>query len=323
MSPIRFLIVGTGGFARYRLGNLLPLHGVKVVGLADPDTSQIHRTREAHPSLMDVPAFEGIEQGLSLEPDAVCIMTPHTQHVWQVEAGFAAGAHVLVEKPLSTTIADCERCIRARDAAGKVGMVSYQRHGLGIFRELRAICLENRLGRLLMFNSHLAQDWLRATRGTWRQVPEESGGGQINDSGSHMIDILMWATGLEPGRVSAFMDNRGSDVDINSVVNIEFQSGALGSLTIIGDAPMWQERHAFWFEEGIVFLQDETLTIHDRTGRRTTIDQWPKADTPDANFVAAIRGEAEVMSPFECGLATIRLTEMAWKSAETSAPVNA
>jgi predicted dehydrogenase len=321
VEKIRVLLVGCGGFMRHRLNNLLPLPEIHVIGLCEPSTDQIRLTRTAHPVLSETPAFDRLELGLGMSPDAVVIATPHTQHVSQIEASFAAGAHVLVEKPLSTSVADCRRCIAARDKAGKIGAVSYQRHGSPVFQELRAICADRRYGNLLMFNSHLAQDWLRLTKGSWRQDMSLSGGGQINDSGSHMIDILLWATGDQASEVTSYMDNRESEVDINSVVNIRFDSGAMGSLTIIGDAPMWQERHAFWFEEGAVFIQDDRMEIQDRQGRHTVIDQWAKPAVPDANFVDAILGRAEVAAPFECGLNTIALTEAAWVStAQGGAP---
>lgn len=307
---------------RHRLNNLLPLPEVHVIGMVEPSTEQIRLTRHAHPALAETPGFETLSAALTGSPDAVVISTPHTQHVHQVVESFEAGAHVLVEKPLATSVADCRRCIAARDLAGKVGAVSYQRHGSPVFQELHEICTSGRYGRLLMFNSHLAQDWLKLTAGSWRQDPGLSGGGQINDSGSHMIDILLWATGLQADEVTSYMDNRESAVDINSVVNIRFEGGALGSLTIIGDAPLWQERHSFWFEEAAVFLDEDRMEIHDRQGRRTVTDRWARASTPDANFVAAILGQAEVAAPFECGLNTIALTEAAWSStAQHGAPV--
>ena len=59
----------------------------------------------------------------------------------------------------------------------------------------------------------------------------------------------------------------------------------------------------------------EKPAMVDADGVRTDVEPRDGRGTPDENFVAAIRGEAEVASPFECGLDVIRLTEAAWRSA--------
>ncbi|MCG9895476.1 MAG: Gfo/Idh/MocA family oxidoreductase, partial [Fimbriimonadaceae bacterium] len=281
-------------------------------------------TKRAHPALEHCPAFSDHQEMLAaIRPHAVVIGSPHSAHLSQAVDSFAAGAHVLVEKPLGNTVAECRAIIEARDKSGKVGAIAYQRHSHQVFREIKSIFDSGVYGRLLMMNSHLSQGWLKGTRGSWRQDPRISGGGQIHDSGSHMVDILLWMSGLQAKTVSAQMDFRGVPVDINSVVNIVFDSGALGSLSIIGDAPMWQERHSFWFEKAAVQYNDGEIVVTEDSGKKLRME-FPghSFSGPDANFIAAIRGEAEVLAPFECGLKTMALTEAAWKShAQQGAPV--
>lgn len=323
MDKVRVGLIGCGGMTRGRLPNLMGVEGVEIVGLADPSQDQLARTKKADSRLEFVPSFtEHREMLAAIRPHAVVIGSPHSSHVGQVVDCFAAGAHVLVEKPLGNSVAESRAMIEARDKSGKIGAIAYQRHGQLIFRELKQIIESGAYGRLLMLNSHLAQQWLRFTRGTWRQEKAISGGGQIHDSGSHMVDILLWMTGLEAVTLSAFMDNRGVEVDINSVVNLTFSNGALGSLTIIGDAPMWQERHSFWFEGACVQIVDDKLSIIENSGKRMSMEfHGGENVSPDANFIAAIRGKAEVQAPFECGLKTIALTEAAWDSAAQNGAV--
>ncbi len=318
MQNVRVGLIGCGGFMRYRLGNLLAVEGVEVAALCDPEPVQIERTKEAYPSLVGAPEFSAFEAMLAeARPDAVLIASPHSHHCPQVLASLAAGAHVLVEKPLGNSIDECRQMIEARDRAGLVGAISYQRHGEPIFREARRIVQSGEYGRLLMLNSHLSQDWLRLTHGSWRQIPSLSGGGQIHDSGSHMIDILLWITGERAEEVEAMMDRRTSEVDINSVLNIRFASGALGSLAIIGDAPLWQEQHCLWLENAALFLDGGSrLQIQERDKELVDVPIASDRITPDANFIATIRSEAEVQAPFECGLATMELTEQAWRAAQ-------
>ncbi|MBS1724902.1 MAG: Gfo/Idh/MocA family oxidoreductase [Armatimonadetes bacterium] len=318
MSKIRLGIIGSGGFARYHLRTLCELPDFEITALCDPDPGQRRACVDAFPQLAGAAQFDDHVAFLgSGTADAVLICSPHTSHIEQGLAAFKAGLHVLVEKPLATTVADCKSLIAARDASGKVGAISYQRHGLGAFQYIKDLIAEGRYGKVLGLNSHLTQQWLQFTKGTWRQKLALSGGGQINDSGSHMVDILLWITGLKAKRVTSLMDNRGTEVDIDSVTAIEFEGGAYGTLTIIGDACLWHERHHIWLERAALILEGDDLLVIDEQGRHTRVSNWPPALSPDQNFADAILRGAPVLAPFECGLRTIELTEAAWKSAAT------
>src|SRR4029079_13841875 len=91
------------------------------------------------------------------------------------------------------------------------------------------------------------------TAGTWRQKIALSGGGQFNDSGSHLIDILMGTTRLQADEVSARMEFFGGEVDINSAVHVKFNNGALGTVSIVGNAPTWHEDFTIVGSEGAVY----------------------------------------------------------------------
>ena len=316
MEQVRVGMIGCGGHARWHLHTLSRLKGVSVVALVDPDPAQIAKCRAEIPSLADVPAYDYHPEMIAHGGlDAVEICTPHTLHCAQVQDAFAAGLHVLCEKPLSTTVADCEAVIRARDTSGKVGVLGYQRHFMSEFKIIREAVASGDFGKVQYVAALQAQEWKRFTMGTWRQVPELSGGGQLNDSGSHLLDVLLWCTGLKPATVSAVTDARETPVDINSSLSITFEGGATGSVAVIGDAHGWHEEFTVWCDRATFYLRDGHLAMVDADGVRTDVEPRDGRGTPDENFVAAIRGEAEVASPFECGLDVIRLTEAAWRSA--------
>jgi hypothetical protein len=128
---------------------------------------------------------------------------------------------------------------------------------------------------------------------------------------------LLWVTGLTVAEVSAFMDNMGTPVDINSAVTMRFTNGAQGTISIVGDAPSWHEDLTIWCEKGAFFFRNGTLQFVNEKGKRTTLDgdTLPAGQNIDQNFFGAIRGENEVAAPPVCGLRTIELTEAAWKSA--------
>lgn len=311
-------MIGCGGFQRYRLGNLLQVKDAEVVALCDPSDDQIAMTKERHPSLAGLPTFNDHKKVLAeAKPDAVMIATPHTQHVDQILDSLNAGVHTLCEKPLVTTVADAYRVIEARDKSGKVGMVSYQRHFQSEFRYIKDKIDSGEAGKVNYIAAFQSQEWLRAVKGTWRQIHSLSGGGQLNDSGSHLIDILLWTTGQQPSEVAAFVDNFGTEVDINSAVSVRFKSGAMATITVVGDGMNWHEDITIFCDNLAFFIrQGQKMQIVDRKQNRLIAENLTGGMTPDKHFIDCCLGRVACESPFECGLEVIRLTEAAWQSAD-------
>jgi predicted dehydrogenase len=201
-------------------------------------------------------------------------------------------------------------------------MISYQRHFDPMFRYMQQQIAKGVLGEIQYVQAIQSQEWLRNTRGTWRQNLKESCGGQLNDSGSHLVDIVMWVTGMKVKEVYARCENFDAKVDINSTLAMKFENGALGSMSVIGNAPSWYEDHTIIGSKGAFYLrQGLELIQQDATGKRVNV-KLPKYDkNPDSNFVDCILGKDAPQTPPECGLRTIEVTEAAWKSAASHKPV--
>ena len=317
MEHVKVGLIGCGGFQRYRVGNLLKVPEARIVALADTSEEQSNLMRSTHAATANVPAFTDYSEMIQKVPmDAVMIATPHTQHVDQIIHCLEKGLHTLCEKPMVTTTPDAHRVIAARDKSGKQAMVSYQRHFQAEFRYIRDKILSGEAGEVTYISALQCQGWKKGTAGTWRQDLALSGGGQLNDSGSHLIDIMLWSTGLRAESVSAQIDNRGTAVDIDSALSIRFRNGALGSITVVGEAPKWHEDITIWCQRMMFAIrQDQGLTVQYPDGSRFKAENLVGGTTADQNFIDAILGKGKVESPFECGLEVIRLTEAAWKSA--------
>jgi predicted dehydrogenase len=285
------------------------------VALCDPTAEQIRLTKVRHPKLADLPEYEDHQKMLAeIKPDAIMIATPHTQHVDQIMDGLGAGCHVCCEKPLVTTVEHAHKIIAERDRVGKIGMVSYQRHFQAEFRYIKAKIDSGEAGKVQYICVLQSQEWLRACKGTWRQLHSLSGGGQLNDSGSHVLDIILWTTGQSVDTVAAFVDNKGTEVDINSTLSMMFKGGAMGNIAIIGDGMGWHEEITIFCDNMAFFVRDGKLTIVDRAQNKLKCEHLSGGSTPDKNFIHSILGKVPCESPFECGLEVIRLTEAAWNS---------
>lgn len=321
-EKIRVGFIGCGGMANAHVKSMAPISDAELVALNDPSDASIQRmyerSAEFAPNLKKLPVYKDYKELLA-DPnvDAVQIHSPHTVHFQQAMDALAAGKHVLLEKPMVTRTRDAHTLIDTWKRSGKVLMISYQRHFMKEFRYARRVTHSGGLGEIQYVSAFQGQGWLKGTRGTWRQTQELSGGGQINDSGSHLIDIILWVTGLRVAEVSAFQEFFDTPVDINTAASLKFTSGALGTLSIIGNAPKWHEDITFFGSKGAIYIRQGQPLVH-QDGEGKTIDTAEIGDTttPDQNWIDAILGRAEVEVPPTCGLAVIELTEAAWESAK-------
>jgi len=201
-SPIRVGLIGCGGNGREHLRRLGEIEGVELVGIADPSTKACRLAREAVEK-PDLPGFRKHSNLLAQsQPDAVVISTPHTLHHRHILDSLEADCHVLSEKPLVCSTPEARQVIAARDATGLLLGISYQRHTVPTYMYCRQALADGEIGDITFISCWQAQAWHYLTRGTWRVNPELSGGGQLNDSASHLLDAVLWMTGLQPETVS-------------------------------------------------------------------------------------------------------------------------
>jgi predicted dehydrogenase len=202
--------------------------------------------------------------------------------------------------------------------------IGYQRHGEARYRECRRLLQENTIGDLKLVTVIISQEcyWNFSKKEdgsyqTWRADPALSGGGHLMDTGSHIVDMLLWLTGLEPKRVASFVNNHDCDVDIYTASAIEFTNGCVGTFaTNAIAADGWREEFTFYGTDGMLTVRDDGIRYQVKGGDLI----WPKqfrdrGQDPLENFVEAVQGKKEVQAPPVCGLRVVQFTETAYKSA--------
>ena len=323
-EKVRIGFIGSGGIA---VGHAMRLHDsgmAEVVALSDPSEASVARMKEMRPELAGAATYADYREMLEkADLDGVQIHSPHCYHAQQIVDALDAGRHVLCEKPMTSTVEDARRVIAKRDETGKILVISYQRHYEGTYRYIREMVQGGKLGKLQMVALILSQEWLNATRGKWRQNMALSCGGQLNDSGSHLVDMMLWTTDLQPERVFADINYFGAEVDIDSAISARFGGGTLGNVTIMGGSPtpFW-EFFGVWGSDGAVIYDRINGLRELRLGQESVEPELPPSEgDPDTNFVRAILGLEEPGVPAECGLRVSEFTEAAWRSAKSGLPV--
>jgi predicted dehydrogenase len=202
-------------------------------------------------------------------------------------------------------------------------MVGYQRHLGPAFIEARER-IDGFDGPPKFITAEITQNWIEAQRGKWRTDPDLSGGGQLYDTGSHLIDAVLWTTGLTPEAVSAEMvfDDEAERVDTQAMVNVEFEEGTVASISVSGDSPQVREHIHVSGDEDTVYVtgeewDDREVSIIDEDGG----EYYPPAEgertTKAEAFLEAIDTGSEPPATARDALAVTAVTEAAYESART------
>ncbi|MCM8762323.1 MAG: Gfo/Idh/MocA family oxidoreductase [Candidatus Omnitrophica bacterium] len=222
---IKIGFIGCGSISFRHLNNLKKIDDVKVVSVFDPNENNLTKFKESCGNKINV--YRSDEDMIEKEVlDGVVITSPHTFHFKQIKMCLENGIDVLVEKP---AVVNFQEAVEIREMMGKTGkkvVVGYQRHYMPVFNEARHIIREN-FGNIIYISGFLSQYWFDQFKTgdsrKWRLDPKFSGKGQLTDSGSHFVASLFFLTALNPEKVSAFIDFREVQVDINTSFIVKFK----------------------------------------------------------------------------------------------------
>lgn len=315
MRQVRVGMIGTGGIAQWHGRQLLELPEVELAAIADT-SAKSRDTFIGKFGLTGTPQFDRYEEMLGeTELDAVIICSPHTLHYRQATDALNRGLHVLVEKPMTCSSREAEQLIDTAKRAGKILQVSYQRHHQPEFLYIKNAIASGEIGKLTSITASLYQEWLQGTPGTWRQNPALSGGGFLMDSGSHIIDVLLWTTGLTPVEVKPQLNRHGSPVEIDTFTSIRFAEGAIAGLNLVGYAPCWHETYVYCGEKGGIFYDNGRITLR-RYKEEAIVPELPKQTTnQDKSFIDAVLGRGEVAVSGEFAYKVVKFSEQVYEAA--------
>lgn len=260
------------------------------------------------------------------EIEGVLIATSHESHRPLTEQAAAAGKHVFVEKPLTTTVADGRACIEATRRAGVILQVGHLRRRTAANRRMKRMLEAGDLGDVETVVAHQSiPNGFRMPEEAWRWSPEESPLGSMTSLGVHKIDTMHYLVG-PIRRVSTFTrPGRDHPIDEATVVAVEFECGALGTLTTSFFTPIINEISVFATNGAAYNLAAGTrLQLQARDGsERQEAELEPIDPLVDEliEFAGAVRGEAEVEVDGETALAVIAVLEAAQESAATGRAV--
>jgi predicted dehydrogenase len=323
MTKIRIGIIGCGGMSRHH-GKIFTtsIPEVEIAALTDPSEEMLSRYQNdiLVPFNQKPPQFRDHREMLAkVELDATFIVSPHTLHFEQVMDSFAAGCHVLVEKPMVTSTEHAKKVLAEAKKRKKVLSIAFPGPFTREFQYIRELTRKGELGEIYLINAICTQNWLHMVKGTWRLDPALAGGGQAYDSGSHMFNAMLYLSGLKAVEVFAWMDHKGQKVDMITAATIKFDNGALGTAAVSGDCPVMEQGVYIQGPKGAVksWIYGDYLEQWDNQGRKVKYPMVPETPSLHQNFVDCIRGRAKTPSPGELGLRQARLMDALYESARS------
>ena len=246
MEQVRLGVIGAAGsMAGNHQGYFKNIDGLKYAAASDVVAEPLKKVAAEH----KVKAFDDAEAMIrSGEIDAVLIACPHYQHPTFAMAAFAAGVHVLCEKPIAVTAKAAAEVNDAYAAAVKkhpnlifAGMFNQRTNPA--WKEIKRLCSDGSLGELMRV-SWTITTWFRTQAyydsGGWRATWAGEGGGVLINQCPHNLDLFQWFVGM-PSKVMASVSlGKYHHIEVEDDVSalLEFDNGATGTfVTSTGQSP--------------------------------------------------------------------------------------
>ncbi|MFK7835502.1 MAG: Gfo/Idh/MocA family protein [Sulfitobacter sp.] len=176
--------------------------------------------------------------------EAVAIVTPNHVHYAAAREFLKRGIHVICDKPLTSTLADAKKLVKAAEQSDALFILTHNYTGYPMVRQAREMVAGGEIGKIRVVQVEYPQDWLTQhedfKQAEWRTDPARSGaGGSTGDIGTHAHNLARFVTGLEVESLAADLDAfvPGRQVDDNGHVMLRFEGGAKGMLWCSQVAP--------------------------------------------------------------------------------------
>jgi predicted dehydrogenase len=274
--------------------------------------------------------------------DAVGITSETVKHRDLVKKAAEAGCHILLEKPMAMTVAECREIHAAITRAGVIFQQSFPKRYDPINHELVEHIKSGALGKIAMVRVRHANFHLRelghSAAAEWFGDPMQSGGGSLLDEGIHAADFLLWLLG-EPTQVYATHSNSalGLGLDDTGMAIFNYANGSIAELVSSGTFIAAEESIEVYGTEGSAILTGVDLASRDFSSspylrffhygdERGT---WRESQTTPAfkegyfhqrgplHFLKVLRGEAEPVVSLDEGWKSLAMIEAAYRAAET------
>lgn len=267
--------------------------------------------------------------------EAVYIATPTHMHADHTVAALTSGMHVVVEKPMATSIHECEDMIASAYAHRAVLVVGHSHSFEPAIREMRSVIVRGDVGALGMVSTWNWTDWVRRPRADQDFDPSR-GGGVVMRQGAHQFDIVRYLAGGLARSVRAQVITWGGTEGAYSAF-LDFGDGVAGTAVYSGYGHLDGSALTFGIGEGVretgegpsffgltiatcekadLRQAPDGLFVEGRERREVSLAGRPSARHAVLDeLLDAVRGNAPAVHDGEWGMATLEVCLAAQESA--------
>lgn len=331
-SPVHYAVVGTGMMGIEHIRYIDLLDGAELVALCDPHRPSLDAALDAAGRL--VATYDHPRSMMEeADVDAVVVASPNHSHHDVLAELWDSDCHLLVEKPLCTTMDDARRVARRASSSTGVFWVGMEYRYMAPIERLRAELAGGAVGDLHMLFLREHRFPFLPKVGDWNRFSRNSGGTLVEKC-CHHFDLMRLLIGSEPVRVAASAgqdvnhldesyDGETPDILDNAFVLVDFENGVRATLDLcmFAEAGRHQEEITATGSAGKVecFLPASTLVRSERaSGRSERVDIPAPPGVPAGHhhastyfehvrFLRAVRGEGPVEVSADDGLRAVAM----------------
>ncbi len=283
-------------------------------------------------SLYSYNNFEQLAQ--NPEVKVIYIVLPNSMHAEYTLRAAKIGKHVLSEKPMATSVADCEKMIAVCRAANVKLMIAYRQQYEPMNREIVKMIRAGKLGPLRSYLATLTQNQADPTQ--WRLHKALAGGGCLPDVGIYCLNASRFWSGEEPEEVFGQTvqpknDPRFPEVEAVCNFTLRFPSGLVASCNSgyaahrssfarMEGAESWIQLSPSFGYNGLKLQYNKLLDGH-VTDLQPAIPEQDQFALEMDHMASCVLTNRQPHTPGEEGMQDIRIIEAIYESARTNRPV--
>lgn len=324
MEPLRVALVGLGNWSAMHADALKKTQLLKMVTCYTRTQDKAKKFAKDNgcdfeTSYEDVLARKDV--------DAVILCTPHTTHPGMAIQAANAGKHLLIEKPLANSVAECKKMISSFEDAHLVLSVCQDRRFWGPVRKMKQMITSGEVGRLILGEAnYLNPSGFGITPDKWRWYKSESPGGPLAYLGVHMIDTLRFLLDPSVVEVVATLDKMGvkAEIDDIALLRLKFANGAYAFSASVFTTPRTTYMNVFGTQMNL-FLVEKMGLYSQKLGSdvrdKVEYEEVDPIQKEEEDFARAVAEKRKPEVDGYEGMANIAVIEAAIKSSKERRPV--
>ncbi len=315
---MKFLIAGMGSIGRRHLRNLLSL------GERDILLYRTHHATLPEDELAGIPVETDLRLALANKPDAVIISNPTALHLDVAIPAVKCGCHILLEKPISHSMARVDDLKHAVQENGSKVLVGFQFRFHPGLQQIKKLLDEEAIGEPISARAHWGEylpNWhpWEDFKQAYAARPELGGGVVLTLS--HPLDYLRWLLG-EVDSLWAFTSQKGLHMPVEDVaeIGLRFKNGTIGSLHLdYNQRPPSHTLEVIGTRGSLRWDNADGIVRLAQVGPDGTAGAWQSYPPPTGfernwmfleelrHFFKVIRGETEPICSLQDGVQALRL----------------